>query len=200
MIARAVGFAAIGPLELLAAFCALAAVLLAALFVVRVASRRSLRIAFARTRERWDQLARERGFEVELGERGLVMRGTVAERPFVIDEGNFLGYGLDAEVCMHVEVGDDEAAFCASTWYSNGTPGEPVLEGELKVSANDAGRRVLERLGPEGRRLLLERDELAVLQARESGLVRLPYTLDGEHLDAACRIVELLWGMDATRK
>jgi len=157
----------------------------------------------------WTPLAQARGFEVDAKGKNVVMRGTVAGRPFELDSGNFFGYGMDAENALRFRVDDAEANITVMGSSPGNTFGDllpPVGDEEFdklhRWRANAAGARWTERFGPEARRLLVDFPELDVDQMKGEVRIRMPYRIDLAHLDAACRLVEIAWGptSDATSR
>jgi hypothetical protein len=149
----------------------------------------------------WTALAQPRGFEVDDSGDKVVMRGKVASRPFELDGFNCITYGMDAETGIRFEVEDQEATFAVTTWDAQSWRGgrqppcgDEAFDARHQVRANDRGLRHVARLGPEERKLFVDFPELDVLQSHGSALIRLPYRLDGPHLDAACSLIERLWG------
>jgi len=148
----------------------------------------------------WTDMARSRGFEVEAREDDVVIRGTVASRPFVLDSMNFFAYGMDTENALRFHVEDEDAIFSITGWdvgYPHGLQQPPVgdeaFDARHKVRANTPGLRWIARLGPDERKLLVDFPELDVLQGGGEVRIRLPYRIDLAHLDAACRLVESFW-------
>lgn len=161
----------------------------------------SLRKYRHRRIEDWTALARASGFELDTSAEEVALRGTVASRSVVVDGGNFFGYGVDWENAMHFPFEDEEARFAISTWgfgLSDGLRHPPVgdaaFDARYHVHANEAGLPYVARLGPDERRILLRTSELCLFQSRGRALIRLPYRLDGAHLDDACELVTRIWG------
>ena len=150
--------------------------------------------------ENWTPLAQARGFEIDASGEQVVMRGTVASRPFVLDPLNWYGYGMDTENALRFQVEDVEASFSITGWdagWPTGNRQPPVGDDEFdkryQIRADDAGLRWIARFGPNERRLLFD-FELAVDQMKGNVRIRMPYRIDAAHMDAACRLVESVWG------
>ncbi|MFN0008589.1 MAG: hypothetical protein ACKVXR_11860 [Planctomycetota bacterium] len=151
--------------------------------------------------EEWTALAQARGFEVDAHGVELVMRGTVASRPFELDSLNFFHYGMDSENALRFRVEDADATFAISGWDDHWTfgdrqppVGDEAFDKRYRVRANGPGLRRIARFGPKERQLLVEFSEFDVDQMEGQVRIRMPYRIDLAHLDAACRLVESVWG------
>jgi len=184
---------------------AVVGIAVAARLVYLIRGRRLVRESRRRQIEEWTALARSRGFETELREGGVVIRGTVASRPFVIDGGNFFTYGMDSENVLHFRSEDEKADFVIHDWqptWLDGSPhhlrqppvGDAAFDARYHVRANAEGLRYVARLGPDERRILLRTSEFCLFQSGGEARIRLPYRLDAAHLDDALELVTRLWG------
>lgn len=169
--------------------------------VFEIRERAVLRKARQRQLEEWTALARVRGFVVEARGDELVMQGTVASRPFELDSLNFFAYGMDTENALRFRVEDLDATL-SITGFEAGYPmgdlqppvGDEDFDKRYRVRTNAPGLRWIARFGPKERQLLLEFSEFDVDLMGGEVRIRMPYRLDLAHLDAACRLVESVWG------
>jgi hypothetical protein len=182
----------------------LAGSVLLALWAASIVRRAFARASARRYREErnreWIAIAQARGFEIVPRGDDVVIKGTVASRPFELTGDNFLGYGMDAENAMNLRVEDTDAKLEVSgnpRWPSGEKQppsGNEAFDAQFRVRANEAGARILARLGPDERRILVEHPELMLAQHRDRAWIRLPYRLDLPSVDAACRLATAVWG------
>lgn len=159
------------------------------------------RKARKRRLQEWTALAQARGFELDARGDELVMRGTIASRPFELDSLNFFHYGMDAENALRFRVEDADETFAISGWddlelFGDRQPlvGDEAFDRRYRMRANGPGLRRIARFSARERQLLVEFHEFDVDQGKGEVRIRMPYRLDLAHLDAAGRLVESVWG------
>jgi hypothetical protein len=171
-----------------------------AMGVLRMRQRAAIRRYRERRIEEWTAIAMARGFEIVPRGDDVMIRGTVASRPFELTHGNFLGYGMDVENAMNLRVEDTDAKLEVSgnpLWPAGEKQppsGDEAFDARFRVRANEEGALILARLGPDERRILVEHPELMLAQHRDRAWIRLPYRLDLASVDAACRLATAVWG------
>ena len=151
--------------------------------------------------EEWKEFARARGFDLDTRGKKLALRGTIAGRPFELDEGNFFTYGVDYENALRFRVEDVEGIFSINAWITEHPKSDPLpavgdkdFNKRFRVDADEAGMRWIARFGPEELRLLVEFPDFIVCGGPGEVVIRMPYRLDLAHMDAARRLVESIWG------